>query len=298
MATQKVAVVTGSNRGIGLAVVKKLSRSFGGLVYLAARNEEAGKKAVADLEKEGYGNVSFLKLDIENQQSIDNAAKTVSEAHGGIDLLVNNAAILYDREFYMMIGEKCPTESTKPFAEEAEHTIRVNYFGTLAVCTAFFPLLRPNARVVNVASDSGMLVYVKSEELRNRLSNEKVTIEQLNELMTEFVETVKNGTHVSLGFPADAYSMSKCAIIALTRVQQRNFDSNSRSDVVVNSCCPGYIATGMTHQKGTKTPDQGAQTIELLAVSDFEGKVPRGQFSKSMRQWNWEDLNYVWNGEE
>lgn len=63
----------------------------------------------------------------------------------------------------------------------------MNYFGTLNLCSALFPLLRPHARVVNVASDSGMLSYVKSEALRNRLTDEKATLQDISNIMTEYL---------------------------------------------------------------------------------------------------------------
>ena len=51
MASSKVAVVTGSNKGIGFAIVKKLCQKFDGVVYLTSRDEGRGKAAVAELEK-------------------------------------------------------------------------------------------------------------------------------------------------------------------------------------------------------------------------------------------------------
>ena len=56
------------------------------------------------------------------------------------------------------------------------------------MCNALFPLLRPSARVVNVASDSGMLAYVKSENLRNRLSDVNSTIQDISNMMKEYIE--------------------------------------------------------------------------------------------------------------
>jgi len=48
---EKVAVVTGGNKGIGLSIVKNLCKEFKGIVYLCSRDEQRGKAAVAELEK-------------------------------------------------------------------------------------------------------------------------------------------------------------------------------------------------------------------------------------------------------
>ena len=55
MASSKVAVVTGSNKGIGFAIVKQLCQQFDGTVYLTSRDEGRGKAAVAELEKVPLG---------------------------------------------------------------------------------------------------------------------------------------------------------------------------------------------------------------------------------------------------
>lgn len=86
----RVAVVTGSNKGIGFAIVRDLCKQFTGDVYLTARDEGRGKAAVALLNAEGLS-PKFHQLDITSQESIDALKKFVLEKYGGIDVLVNNA---------------------------------------------------------------------------------------------------------------------------------------------------------------------------------------------------------------
>ena len=66
----RVAVVTGGNKGIGLAVVRGLGKQFTGDVYLTARDEGRGREAVAMLEAEGLS-PKFHQLDITSQESIE-----------------------------------------------------------------------------------------------------------------------------------------------------------------------------------------------------------------------------------
>lgn len=171
----KIAVVTGSNKGIGFAIVKGLAKQYPGIVYLTARNEELGLKAVKELEDQGI-KVSFHQLDIDNTDSINRFTKYIKDKHQGIDLLVNNAAIAYK------------VADTTPFSEQAKTTIRINFTGSLNLCNALFPLLRPHARVVNVSSRAGMLNIIKDAGFRDKFIKEDLTVKQLVGLLEEFVE--------------------------------------------------------------------------------------------------------------
>ena len=90
----RVAVVTGSNKGIGLAIVRSLCKKFTGDVYLTARDEGRGREAVALLNAEGL-DPKFHQLDITSQNSVDALKKFIVDKYGGIDVLVNNAGMLF-----------------------------------------------------------------------------------------------------------------------------------------------------------------------------------------------------------
>ena len=134
-----------------------------------------GHKAVQELEKDGI-KVKFHQLDIDNQESIANFAKFIRDTYGGLDILVNNAAIAY----------KAADET--PFAVQAVNTIRINFTGTLNLCNALSPLLRPHARVVNVSSRAGLLNVVKDEAIRNRLQSDDLTVSELVGILDNFVK--------------------------------------------------------------------------------------------------------------
>jgi NAD(P)-dependent dehydrogenase (short-subunit alcohol dehydrogenase family) len=90
--TQKVAVVTGANKGIGFEIVKGLCKNFDGIVYLTSRNVENGHQAVDELKKQGL-EPRFHRLDVQSMESIKEFAIYLRETHGGIDILVNNAGV-------------------------------------------------------------------------------------------------------------------------------------------------------------------------------------------------------------
>ncbi|KAG0729298.1 Carbonyl reductase [NADPH] 1 [Chionoecetes opilio] len=123
--------------------------------------------------------------------------------------------------------------------EQAENTIRINFTGTLAVCRALFPLLRPHARVCHVSSSAGHLSEITGDEPaaaqpRAKLAADTLTEEQPCGLMENFVTTAKEGRYRRAGWPGSTYVVSKVGVSALTRIQQHAFNSDPRCDLVVN----------------------------------------------------------------
>lgn len=270
----RVAVVTGGNKGIGFAIVKALCKQFDGVVYLTARDVNRGQNAVKQLEDQGL-TPKFHQLDVTDENSISTFRDYLQKTYGGLDVLVNNAAIAFKMA------------ATEPFSVQAEETVRVNYFALRKVCTLLYPLLKPHARVVHVSSSSGRLSLIPSESLRKRFSDPNLTEEELDNIMHEFVNTAKTNTHLENGWSNSAYVASKVGVSALARVHQKMFNSDSREDLAVNAVHPGYVDTDMTSHKGTLTPDQGAVAPVFAALlpesTDIKGKYI--WFDKSLVEW-------------
>lgn len=269
MANRRVAVVTGGNKGIGYAIVKGLCEKFDGIVYLTSRNTERGKAAVEQLNKLSL-KPEFYQLDVDNEESIRTFAKFLKEKHGGLDVLINNAATIFQ------------DGAPEPFDYQCEMTIKTNYFSLLNVCNILFPLLRPHARVVNLSSSAGHLLEIPSAELREKFSDPNLTVEQLNGLMNSFVESVKNGNHVAKGWPdktwLTSYIVSKVGVSALSIIQQRQFDKDPKKDIVVNSVHPGYVDTDLTKHMGPLTIEEGAYAPIICGLLPPNVKEPRGAF--------------------
>ncbi|XP_013789139.1 carbonyl reductase [NADPH] 1-like [Limulus polyphemus] len=270
---RKVAVVTGGNKGIGYAVVKELCQKFNGDVILAARDEARGKDAVEQLKALNLNPV-YHQLDIDDTSSISQLKDFLHKEYGGLDILVNNAAIAYKMA------------STTPDAEQAENSINTNFFGTLNVCKALFPILRPHARVVNVSSSAGRLSNIPNKELQKKFLVSNLTEEELCGLMKEFVSDAKAGLKREKGWAHTNYMMSKIGVSALTFLQQREFDKDSREDLVVNAVHPGYVNTDMTSGKGVRTIEEGAEPIVYAALLPPNIKSPKGEYI-------WEDSKVV-----
>jgi len=263
---KKVAIVTGGNKGIGFAIVKALCSQFQGDVFLTARDEERGKAAVEELKKLGL-NPKFYQLDISEFKSILKFRDFLRDTYGGVDVLINNAATAYKKD------------ATEPFGEQAEVTVRVNFTNTLELCQELFPLLRRHARVVNISSSEGHLTKIPSKELRDKFSKSNLQEYELVDLMKEFVQAAKAGTHVAAGWPNSAYQVSKVGVSALTRVQQWIMETTRSEDkVLVNCVHPGYVDTDMTSHKGQLKPDEGAIAATLAALIPSDCESPRGAY--------------------
>eukprot|EP00058_Branchiostoma_floridae_P009643 XP_002595131.1 hypothetical protein BRAFLDRAFT_118599 [Branchiostoma floridae] len=218
-----VNCVTGSNKGIGFEIVRGLCKQLDGIVYLTARNEKLGQEAVQKLKSEGL-NPSFHQLDITNEQSIQALKQHLQDKHGG---LVNNAGFAYNGA------------STVPFGTQAEETVGVNFFGTLAVSKALLPIIRPHGRVVNVSSQSSQMSLKKcSAERQARFRDRSIQEEELVMSLNKFIETAKAGKHKENGFADWAYGMSKIGVTVLTFIQAREMEKDSREDILVN-CVTG-----------------------------------------------------------
>jgi NAD(P)-dependent dehydrogenase (short-subunit alcohol dehydrogenase family) len=149
---KRIALVTGANKGIGFEVGRQLARK-GFRVFLGARNEKAGEAAAEKLRSEGvkddYGEITFLKIDVADAESVERAAEEFSRQAAYLDVLVNNAGILLD-------GDKDVLTITP---ETFETTLRTNTLGALLVAQAFVPFLKKSGapRIVNVSSGGGQL---------------------------------------------------------------------------------------------------------------------------------------------
>ena len=72
--------------------------------------------------------------------------------------------------------------------KEAIDTMSINFFGTLNLCNALFPLLRNNARVVNVSSRLGLLSEISNKEIRNKFLNENLNTSDIIQIVNEYIE--------------------------------------------------------------------------------------------------------------
>jgi NAD(P)-dependent dehydrogenase (short-subunit alcohol dehydrogenase family) len=145
---KRIALVTGGNKGIGLELVRNLSKAAC-TVLLGARNAERGKQAVRALEQSGLSNVHFIEIDVTRQDSVTAATQHIESEYGRLDILMNNAGV-------NLRGDGLPGVAD---LDAVQRVFGTNFFGALRVVQAMLPLLRKSAggRIVNVSSGLGSL---------------------------------------------------------------------------------------------------------------------------------------------
>ncbi|CAF1038442.1 unnamed protein product [Adineta steineri] len=263
----RVILVTGANKGIGFEIVKKLieeSPLNNNVILLGCRDLKRGQDALIQLCSPP--NVHCLQLDVSSRESIFHATNEIKSKYGGqLDVLINNAAI----------GE---LELT---VDSAREMFSVNYYGIKILNEHLFPLIRENGRVINVASACGPIVlYEASESLQNQYTSSTLTLQQLDDLVEDFISSIGTHSIEQLGYNPKSlyliYSVTKAAVISLTQIEARQW--SGAKHVLIFSVCPGFCTTDINkNAPGSRHPEFGADSI-LYAVNTPRNELKNGCF--------------------
>lgn len=273
MTPNRIAVVTGANKGIGYFIALQLGLSglFSNIV-LGCRDVQRGTTAANQIQALVQGKsdtkIEFSPLVIGDLATHSTFCEKMEAEFGKVDVLVNNAGFAYK-------GSD-PT----PFEGQTENTLNINYFGLVDFTEQMLPLVRKgsNPRIVNVASMAGRLRQV-SPELQKKFTDDSLTIEELGTLMNQFKSDVQAGTYKANGWSNSNYGMSKLGVIAATKIWAR------REPIIkINACCPGYCATDMSSQKGPRSADDGAKNAAIPATMK---SPPTGEFFRDYKIATW-----------
>lgn len=180
---QRVALVTGANKGLGFAVARGLLE-LGVTVYVGARDPGRGADALADLA--AFGDAARMALlDVTDNNTINATVDLIDREAGVLDILVNNAGVV--------VHPIRPPSRTP--VDDARQAYETNVFGVIAVTNATLPLLRrsDNARIVNITSDLGSLTRASADPdfpqlltyNSSKAAVNAVTITYANELRAE-----------------------------------------------------------------------------------------------------------------
>jgi len=145
--TGKVALVTGSSRGIGAGVLRALDECGAVCVvnYVAdpaGTNEADARQVAAEIDSP-----HIVQCDVGNPSEIAAMMRYVKDCLGGLDILVNNAGILRDRTIKKMT------------ADDWDLVLRINLTGAFHCIQQAAAILRPGGRIVNLSSVSGQLGF-------------------------------------------------------------------------------------------------------------------------------------------
>ncbi len=232
--TNKIALVTGATRGIGLETVRQLAAT-GVHTLLAGRNRDRAVEAALTLQAQGLP-VEAIALDVTDAASIAAAAKEIEQRHGKLDILVNNAGILVDEQDKGVSGQSLATWRT---------TFDTNLFGVIETTQALLPLLRKSdaGRIVNVSSLLGSI-----SEHQNPAS---------------FIYEFK-------GVPA--YNVSKSAVNAWTvHLAHELKDSGIKVNTIHPGYVQTDMNKSGDQQNGELSVPEGARTSVQLALIGNDG---------------------------
>ena len=157
MTDNRVALVSGGNRGIGLEICRQLAGK-GYTVVLGSRDEEQGREAAGKLD----GDVHARQLDVTDGDSVNRLVESIGEEFGSLDVLVNNAGIMNDD------GQG----GVDADLDRVRGALEANLFGAWRLCEAAVPLMRRGGygRIVNVSSGLGALEDMGGGQPGYRLS--------------------------------------------------------------------------------------------------------------------------------
>ena len=233
--SQRIALVSGANRGIGLETVRQLAQQ-GILAIIGSRDPARGEDAARPLQEAGLP-VETVALDVADADSIQQAVHTIDERHGRLDILVNNAGVFLDDRSDTVFDLDIDT---------LERTLVVNLYGPLRLSQSAVPLMRRHdyGRIVNLSSGLGQLS--------------------------------------DMGSGLGAYRISKTALNALTRMLAADTQGEN---ILVNSLCPGWVATDMGGPNAKRTVQETAPGIVWAATLPDDG--PNGGFFRDRQPIDW-----------
>ncbi len=178
---EKIVLITGADRGIGLEIGKQLLAK-GLAVVFTMRNMAVGRPIVDEIRK--YNKKAwFHQLDVSEEQSIADMVAYIEEACPRLDVLINNAAILHDKNH----------ASVQVSLQAMRETMEINLYGPMMVTRALIPSLKKSndPRVINISSTMGQLSSMGAGYAAYRISKtalNALTVIQSKELAREGIK--------------------------------------------------------------------------------------------------------------
>jgi NAD(P)-dependent dehydrogenase (short-subunit alcohol dehydrogenase family) len=237
--SQKIAFITGGNRGLGFQTALEL-KNAGAKVVIGSRDPAQGKQAVAKLRAAGV-DADLLQFDITKAADAQVAFDYFNSKYGRLDILVNNAGIAGGT--FPGTG---PEHSAAEVSQELLHKVfETNFFAQVALTEALLPLLKksPAGRIVNLSSILASLTL--QADSKSPIYNAK----------------------------SFAYDASKTALNAFTVHLAWELRDTK---IKVNSAHPGWVKTDMGGPEAPMELSEGGKTSAALATLPDDG--PTGGF--------------------
>ena len=263
--------LTGASRGLGLALAQQLTTVFDGeaTVLLTARGPGDASAAAEALKAEGISVEAYTPpLDVADAASIDRFARFIDVKLGGVDLLVNNAAI-------------CEPGWDE---ETVRRTLRTNVLGPASLARRALQgmMRRRRGHVLHITSGDGELLYLQPN-LQSELARATSRLAVLRTLARAAPPYNRFG-HAPAHGPTPAYSLSKAALNAITRIDASQLPPPATCGVRISAVCPGDVLTRMCVDQQVRreavTAEEAAIDVAWLAAAGLDASynLPSGRF--------------------
>lgn len=231
MHTEKIAFISGANRGLGFETAKGLA-AHGVHVILGSRDVAQGEVAAQQLQDLGY-QAEAIHYDANQPESAAAVYAYIHQHYAKLDILVNNAGINQEQ----LMGKNNSSSVSQDVLQQTFHT---NLFAVIALTQALLPLLKqaPAGRIVNLSSILASL--------------------HLHSMAKSPIAAAK----------AFAYNASKTALNAYTIHLAQEL---SATKIKVNSAHPGWVKTAMGGAEAPMAVADGGKTSVALALLDDSG---------------------------
>lgn len=269
---QKVVIVTGSNKGLGYALVEKLVHQYPNYkIIITARNPTLGEEARQKLIQNyptAKDNLSLLKLDIRNSKNQEEFFENIKKTYGKIDILVNNAGV---------------SSQSPGTVENYNDIVGTNYHATVDLTEKLLPLLADDGRIIMLSSILGKLTNI-TPTYESFLSQPK-TIDQINDKLKEVEHASLTGKPEDFAKISGLYSLSKAFLNAYTRWVLASKLKTGQSAVAIH---PGWCETDLSgwcdneaikKVMPSKTAEEGTKTaLHVISLDNERSKQANGSF--------------------
>jgi NAD(P)-dependent dehydrogenase (short-subunit alcohol dehydrogenase family) len=264
----KTVLVTGSNKGIGLGIIRGLllkNEEYN--LILTARNEVLGNKSLKGLIDEfpeKSTRLFYHQLDITDNNSILNCLDFIKTKFEKIDILINNAAVA--------------TKGPEFNIDVYNFTFAPNVDGTINLTEQMIEkdLISNDGKIIILGSSLGNIKPL-SEELKKEFKDENLTLEGLLKLRDNFKQSILDNNVKKNGWIESAYATSKMIINTYARILSKKKEIIERN-ISCYSCNPGWVRTDMAGPKALLSIEEGVLTpIYLVELpygiqKDIQGK--------------------------
>jgi len=250
-ASNKIALITGANKGIGFEAVRLLAEQQPStIIYLGSRTQANGDAALQKLPDSARKNVKVLILDATDDASVKAAVARVKAESGRLDILINNAGIASFSFDY----------------ESAKDTFDTNLYGAKRVIESFLPLIPEQTGHISIVSSTvgTWAHFTAPAALQQQLEDPNVQWSTIDSIAQKYLAVVKDPKHAGIeAFPEPAssygsYGFSKTLVSTYGRLLGRELKSKG---IPVILSCPGYCATDLNKHAGTRSAAEGGVSI-------------------------------------